>query len=100
MPVEEQREKTYTCLDPRGHAPEKLRIPLRTPRLAELKGKNVLLMVRESFPNVMPEVRDELLRQVPSVNVVWWNYDEQSGLTVEQATKEAKADAAIIGVGY
>jgi hypothetical protein len=92
-------EGKYACLDPRGHTPEKTKIPLKAPRLAELKGKNVLVVMRESFPNLIPEVQHQLLKQVPGVNAVWWDYDTRGGLTVEQA-KEQKADAAIVGVGY
>jgi hypothetical protein len=98
--VTAQVKEVYECLDPRGHTPEKPKIPLRALRPADLKGKNLLVAIRESFPNVMPAVRSELLRQVPDVNVVWWDFDQRAGLTVEQAKNEAKADAVIIGVGY
>ena len=100
MKATESGEKVYACLDPRGHTPEKPKIPLTAPRLADLKGKNVWVVMRESFPNLMPEVREELLKQVPGVNVILWDFDKQGGLTVEQATKEPKADAVIVGVGY
>ena len=100
MDAQQVKEEMYACLDPRGHWPEKPKIPLTAPRLADLKGKNVLVMKRESFPNVMPEVRDELLREVPDVNVVWWDFDQRGSLTVEQAKNEAKASAAIVGAGY
>ena len=43
----------YTCLDPSGHTPETPKIPLTAPRLDSLSGKNVLVVMRESFPNVM-----------------------------------------------
>ena len=90
----------YACLDPRGHTPETPKIPLTAPRLAGLNGKNVLVVVRESFPNVMPEVYKELLNQVPDINIIWWDFDKRGGLTVEQAKIESEADAAIVGVGY
>lgn len=95
----EGNEKVYSCLEPRGRALEKPRVPLTAPRLTDLTGKNVLVVMRESFPNVMPEVHKELLNQVPGINLVWWDFEKNGGLTVEQAN-EAKANAAVVGVGY
>ena len=89
----------YECLDPRGTTPERSKIPLTAPRIDDLKGKNVLIVMRDSFPNLMPAVQDELLKQVSDVNTTWWDFDKRGGLTVEQA-KEHKVDAAIVGVGY
>ena len=92
-------KEQYECLDPRGITPEMSKIPLTAPRIAELKGKNVLIVMRESYPNLMPEVQDELLKQVPGVNAVFWDFDKHGGLSVEQA-KDHKIDSAIVGVGY
>ena len=100
MTAQQVKGDVYSCLDPRGHAPEKPRTSLKAPRLTDLKGKNVWLIMRESFPNVMPEVHDELLRQAPEANVIWWNFDKQGPLPGDKATLEPKPDAAIAGVGY
>ena len=99
MGAQEVKEKVFEALDPRGHWPEKPKIALTAPRLGDLKGKKVLVMLRESLPNVMPEVRDELKRQVPDVDIVWYDWDKQGAVTVEKA-KELKVDGAIVGVGY
>ena len=92
-------KEQYECLDPRGTTPEMIKIPLKAPRITDLKGKNVLIVMRESYPNLMPEVQDELIKQVPGVKAVYWDFDKQGGLTVDQA-KELKVDSAIVGVGY
>jgi|GEM_PF-4403018 hypothetical protein len=92
------REK-YECLDPRGITPERSKIPLRAPRMTDFEDKNVLIVMRESFPNLMPAVKDELVKYAPNVNAVWWDFDQKGGLTVEQA-KELEVDAALVGVGY
>ena len=99
MPVRRSKEPVIACIDPRGHTPERPKIPLKAPRPTTLKDKNVIVMMRESFPNLMPAVRDELLKEVPSVKVSWWDYDKQGPLTAAQAIK-LKPDAAIIGVAY
>ncbi len=99
MDAAKMERELYECLDPRGTTPESSKIPLTAPRIADLEGKNVLIVMRESFPNLMPVVQDELLKQIPKVNTVWWDFDQLGGLTVEQA-KERKVDAALIGVGY
>lgn len=99
MGATELAKERYECLDPRGITPEMSKIPLTAPRIDDLKGKNVLIVMRESFPNLMPEVLDELLKQVSGVNAVYWDFDKEGGLTVEQA-KEHKVDGAIVGVGY
>ena len=90
----------YSCLDPRGHTPEKLKTPLMAPRLADLNGKNVLVVMHEMDPNVMLEVRKELPRQVPDINIVWWNVREDGDPRVKEIPKEPKLDAAIVGVGF
>jgi len=94
-PVREQ----YECLDPRGITPERSKILLTAQRITDLKGKNILVVMRESFPNLMPAVKDELLKQVPDARTTWWDFDQRGGLNVEQV-KEHKVDAAIVGVGY
>ena len=92
-------KEQYECLDPRGITPELIKIPLTAPRIKELTGKNILIVMRESYPNLMPEVLNELQKFVPEVNAVYWDFDKQGGLTVKQA-KELKIDSAIVGVGY
>ena len=99
MATAKSESQVWECLDPRGTTPERDKIPLTAPRINDLDGKNILIVMRESFPNLMPAVRDELLKINPKVNAVWWDFDQIGGLTVEQA-KEHKIDAAIVGVGY
>ena len=90
----------YSCLDPRGHTPEKVKTPLTAPRLADLNDKNVLVVMHEMDPNVMPEVRKELPKQVPGINIVWWNVREDGDLRANEIPQEPKLDAAIVGVGF
>ncbi|MBT3363913.1 MAG: hypothetical protein HN929_03685 [Chloroflexi bacterium] len=99
MEAAKTQKEQYECLDPRGTTPERTKIPLTAPRIANLDGKNVLVVMRESFPNLMPAVHDELQKQYPKISAIYWDFDEHGGLTVEQA-KELKIDAAIVGVGY
>jgi len=99
MATAKSEREIYECLDPRGTTPESIKIPLSAPRIADLAGKNVLIVMRESFPNLMPAVQDELLKQIPKVNAIWWDFDQLGGLTVDQA-KERNVDAALVGVGY
>lgn len=99
MEAAKPEREIFECLDPRGTTPERDKIPLLAPRITDLENKNVLIVMRESFPYLMPAVQDELLKIIPKVNAVWWDFDEIGGLTVEQA-KEHKIDAAIVGVGY
>ena len=89
----------YECLDPRGRRPGGRTIPLKAPRLPDLKGKKVLVAMKESFGNVMPALYDELLIQVPEAHFIPWDLDQQGRLTVEYA-QEQKVDAVIAGVGY
>lgn len=99
MAVTKIEKVQYECLDPRGITPEMSKIPITAPRIADLKGKNVLVVMRESYPNLMTAVEDELLKTVPGVNAVYWDFDKRGGLTVEQA-KAHDVDCAIVGVGY
>ncbi len=69
-------------------------------RPAELKGKNVLVSMHEMDPNVMQEVREELKKQIPDINVIWWNFREDGALRSKEIPKEPKLDAAIVGVGF
>ena len=87
----------YACLDPRGHAPEKPKVRLEAPRPGSLDGKRVWIIVRESIPTVMPEVRDQLLKQVPDIHVLW-DPDKQGTRALD--TMKEKAAGAVIGVGY
>ena len=89
----------YECLDPRGRRPSGRTIPLNAPRLPYLKGKNILVAMKESFGNVMPALYDELLVQIPDAHFIPWNLDLQGRLTLEYA-KEQKVDGVIAGVGY
>ena len=90
----------YTCLDPRGHTPEKKKTPLSAPRLDDLNGKNVLVVMHEMDPNVMPEVRAELPKQVPGINIIWYNFREQGDLRAKEIPSAPRPDAAIVGVGF
>jgi hypothetical protein len=99
METAKSAREIFECLDPRGITPERSKIPLKAPRIADFGGKNILIVMRESFPNLMPAVKDELVKQVPNINAVWWDFDQKGGLTVEQA-KELEVDAALVGVGY
>lgn len=94
------REKVYACLDPRGHTLATPKIPLTAPRLANLGGKNVLVYMFEMDPNLMPEVRKQLLNRVLGVSMVWWNGHEDGDLRVKEIPKEPRPDVAIVGVGF
>ena len=100
MPAGNVQKRVYECLDPRGHMPQKVKTPLTAPRPTTIEGKNVLVSLAEGgYPNLMPEVLDELSRQLPGTNVVFWDTDTKGNIKVEQA-KELKIDAVIAGVGF
>jgi len=99
MEATKSEENIYKCLDPRGQREGMIKIPLTAPRLADLKGKNVLVVTTESYPDLMPAVAEELLRQVPDVNVKHWDFQVNGPLSAKQA-KEMEIDAAIVGNAY
>lgn len=95
----ESRE-LYACLNPCGVTPEKLRIPLTAPRLDTLEDKTILVVMHEMDPNLMPEVHEQLLKQIAGINVVWWDFRQHGDLRVQQIPQQQKLNAAIVGVGF